>query len=170
MVGREGLARATLLRAFADAGAASVVSHLATGNVSFDLAPPELATTIARVEASLAEVVGRPTPVFVRSLAELESMLRSDPFAAAPLQVEHDRTVAFLDGPVPSGLGLPIRSDAGDVVVFAAGERELFTVSARHEGRSRGAGGLIERLLGQPVTSRAWSTVEHVVARQRRPR
>ena len=118
----------------------------------------------AAIENSIARVVDRPTEVFVRSLTELVALRELEAFAAAPLRGAHERVVSFLPGPPPA-LELPIWSPARDLVVFAAAGRELFSVVARKaDGTSRGPGGLIERVIGTRVTSRAWSTVERILA------
>ncbi len=139
-------------------------SYITTGNVSFTAAPSELARMTAAIENSIARVVDRPTEVFVRSLTELVALRELEAFAAAPLRGAHERVVSFLPGPPPA-LELPIWSPARDLVVFAAAGRELFSVAARKaDGTSRGPGGLIERVIGTRVTSRAWSTVERILA------
>jgi uncharacterized protein (DUF1697 family) len=165
MIGREGLHRAVLLESFKEAGAANAVSHLTTGNVSFDAESSRVGDQITAVKRGVEAVVGRPTEIFVRTLEELIAMRDADPFQSPPLRDDYDCTVAFFADRVPDGVQLPIWSPTRDVVVFAAHERELFTVSARQNGLSRGSGGLIERLTGQRVTSRSWSTIQRVLAR-----
>lgn len=165
MVGREGLHREVLVDAFVGAGATDVVSYITTGNASFRAPAAEVDQIRVAVEVHLEEIVGRRTELFVRSHAELREMSRSDPFHDAPLTGRFDRVVTFLPSSPPEDLALPITSSDGDVVVFSAGPRELFTVSANVDGQSRGPGGMIERALGQRVTSRAWSTIERILTR-----
>ncbi len=165
MQGRDGLHREVLLDAFLDAGATDVVSYITTGNVSFRAPATAIDEIQDAVEARLEEIVGRRTELFVRSRAELDEIRRRDPFHDAPLAGEFERVVTFLPGAPPDDPPLPIRSPGGDVVVFGTGRRELFTVATKVDGQSRGPGGLIERALGQRVTSRAWSTVERILTR-----
>ena len=164
MLGRQGLHRSTLLELVAAAGTTDVRSYLTTGNVSFTARPSELTGTTARIEAALERVVSRRTEVFVRSVPELLALRELDVFRTAPLRGAHERVVSFLPGPVPV-LDLPWWSPARDLVVFAAADRELFSVAVRHaDGTSRGPGGLVERVTGLRATTRAWSTVERVLS------
>jgi uncharacterized protein (DUF1697 family) len=157
MIGREGLHRDVLLDLFREAGAGNPVSYIATGNISFE-APPRRVDVIARrVEAGIEAIAGRPKPLFVRSLAHLAAMVDADPFATAPFGDGVGGEVVFMLGRVPA-LELPIVSPSGDLCVFAASDRELFAVS-----RTDPPGGRIERLTGEPVTVRAWSTVTTIV-------
>ena len=71
MVGRSGLSRDVLLGAFGDAGGTDPVSFLATGNVSFDAKEADLDDVLNRVEMTIAEVILRREPVFVRRLSHL---------------------------------------------------------------------------------------------------
>jgi uncharacterized protein (DUF1697 family) len=163
MHGRRGLHRSVLLDLFADAGATDARSYLTTGNVSFTLHPSAVARLVVEVEAALERVVGRRTEVFVRSVRELVELRNHDHFASVPLTVEHERLVTFLAQSVPP-LTLPIWSPSRDLAVFAAGRRELCSAAVKHsDGTSRGPGGLIERITGTRVTSRAWSTVERIL-------
>jgi uncharacterized protein (DUF1697 family) len=167
MHGRNGLHRATLLDLFGVAGATDATTYLTTGNVSFRASPSALPRLVSDLERRLEAVVGRRTEVFVRSVDELVALRDLDPFAAPPLAVDHECIVSFFAGPVPA-VELPIRSPRGDFVVFAAGPRELFSVAVKYpDGTSRGSGGTVERATGARVTSRAWSTVQRILARLR---
>ena len=169
MIGREGLHRQVLLEMFERGGASDVVSYLSTGNVSFSADSGAVATIVDRVETDLEQLLGRSTPLFVRSLAELRALLDSDPFANAPFDAVRDRIVTFFRDRVPPRLELPIEHPGGDWVVFAGGPAEVMSVTrAREDGRHPGApGGVIEQLAGEPVTTRSLSTLERITARLR---
>jgi uncharacterized protein (DUF1697 family) len=164
MHGRDGLHRPVLVDCFERAGATDVRTYLTTGNVSFVARAAAVRGIVGKVEASIGEVVGRRTEVFVRSVDGLLALRALDPFRAPPLTIDHERIVAFLDHE-PS-VALPIWSPSRDFVVFAAGPRALFSVAMKYpDGTSRGSGGLVERATGTRVTSRAWSTVERILAK-----
>jgi uncharacterized protein (DUF1697 family) len=164
MLGRDGLHRTTLLELCAAAGAADAASYITTGNVSFRARASSVRRIAALLELGIGEVVGRRTEVFVRSVDELLALRALDPFRAPPITVDHDRIVAFLDH--QPAVALPLWSPSRDFVVYAAGPRELFSVAVKYpDGTTRGSGGLVERATGTRVTSRAWSTVERILAK-----
>ena len=78
MIGREGLHRQVLLDMFARAGATDAVSYISTGNVSFSADAIAVATIVDRVEADLEQLLGRPTPLFVRSCDALVELVAGD--------------------------------------------------------------------------------------------
>jgi len=164
MHGRDGLHRTVLVDCFERAGATDVQTHLTTGNVSFVARAASVRRIVRKAEAAIGEVVGRRTEVFVRTVDELLALRAREPFRAPPLTVECERIVAFLDH--EPAVILPIWSPSRDFVVFGTGPRELFSVAMRYpDGTSRGSGGLVERATGTRVTSRAWSTVERILAK-----
>lgn len=68
MVGREDLHREVLLELAREAGGTNVLSHMATGNLTFaaeDITPDVLAN---RLEAGVKRVLGREEMVAIRSL------------------------------------------------------------------------------------------------------
>jgi uncharacterized protein (DUF1697 family) len=161
MVGRQGLTRDVLLRIFLDAGAHEPVSHLATGNVSFDLAehPRQLQ---AAVEQGIERVTGHGEPVFIRTIAELRRQIARDPFADPPIDDVYERCVTFTAQPVKR-LTLPMTNPRGDAVVFAVNGREVYSVTRLLNGRAGTPSKLLERALGRPFSNRNWNTVERIV-------
>jgi uncharacterized protein (DUF1697 family) len=165
MIGREGLHREVLLDLFTEAGAGNAMSYISTGNVSFSIDPDSLPALIEEVERGVTDLVGRPTELFVRSLDELLAMWNRDPFADTPFPDAQDRLVIMFRDGVPGQLALPIESARGDWIVFAAGPREVFGVCRDVDGRRQSPGGVVERLAGERMTSRAWSTIDHIVTK-----
>ncbi len=111
MIGREGLHRPVLLDMFERAGAADPVSYISTGNVSFTVTPERLDDVVVAVEADLARLLGRPTPVFVRLFDDLAALVDSDPFAAAPFDDVDARLVTFFRTAVPASMALPMTAE-----------------------------------------------------------
>lgn len=163
MIGREGLHRQVLLDLFTSAGARDAVSYISTGNVSFSIDPAELPALVDQVEHGITDVVGRATEVFVRSLDQLVAMRERDPFDDAPFPDAQDLLVIMFRDGVPDVLELPIESRRGDWIVFGAGPAEVFAVVRDVDGRRQSPGGVVERLAGERMTSRAWSTIDRIV-------
>jgi uncharacterized protein (DUF1697 family) len=78
-------------------GFANVRTYIASGNVIFETAKGEGAVKAA-LEAALREYAGKHVGVLVRTAAQMEQVLASNPFE----NLEPNRTVAcFLDAPPP---------------------------------------------------------------------
>ena len=167
MIGREGLHRDVLLDIVRASGGDDARSYLATGNVSFTCDPDAIDPLIERLEQGIASVVDRTTPVFVRSLDHLCGLVADDPFADAPMENPDARLVTFVGGRVPAEFDLPIVSERGDFHVFGQADGAIFSVTQKVDGRMRDPGGLIERRVGEQVTTRAWGTITKIVDKLR---
>ena len=99
-VGGTGKLRMSELKVFCEqAGFAKVSTYIASGNVVFESKKAESAVKAA-LERRLEAYAGKPVGVLVRTAAEMNDVLRSNPFPDAP----PDRTVAiFLDDKPPRG-------------------------------------------------------------------
>ncbi len=168
MIGREGLHRPVLLAAVAAAGGEDPVSYISTGNVTFDLAAAKVASFQSDLEHRIATVIGRHEPVFIRTFAELAELYERNPFEPPPLPNTHERVVTFCAMPTADLLDLPFVTERGDLSIFAAAGCEVFSANRLVAGRTRAPGGIIERMLGTQVTTRAWSTIERIVAKNGR--
>lgn len=167
MVGRQGLTRDVLITAFLDAGAEQPTSHLTTGNVAFtSTGSPE---AIGRqVQDALAQVLGRSEPVFLRSVETLRRQMAAHPFSQSPFADVHERCVSFTTSPI-DGLDLPLTTARGDAVAFdvdrITGAADVYSVTRLVGGRPGTIGGVLERTLGRPVTTRNWNTIERITAK-----
>ncbi len=163
MIGRDGLDRLTVLEIFRAAGAFDPVSHLATGNVSFTADPESVDLVVGRVERAIEQVAGSLKPLYVRSIDDMRSIVASRPFDPSPLAGSVDHEVIFFRGDPPP-VTLPVQAPSALLTIFAAGKREWFSAAAPGpDGRVEAPGGLVERLTGERVTVRAWTTVRRIV-------
>jgi uncharacterized protein (DUF1697 family) len=165
MIGREGLDRQVLLDLFEKHGATDAVSYISTGNIGFTAAPNDLERLIDDVEASVASVIGRLEPLIVRTLDRLVEIAAGDPFDRPELEVQ-DRLVSFTRRPVSLDIDLPVIAEKGDHAILEATGAEVYSVTLEGVGRIRSPGGFVEKLVGDPVTTRSWNTVQRVVSKE----
>ncbi len=164
MVGREGLHREVILDIFRRAGAGDPRSHLATGNVSFDLRPAELPSFVEVVDERLTGVVGRKIEVFVRSLDALRQVDADAIYGTAPFeQVEGRLVTYFHDTPDFGDVDVPGLIQKGRTALLAVDGADVYSVIREVDGQMGSPGGLLEKLSGQRVTTRAWRTVQKVI-------
>lgn len=101
-------------------GFAKVRTYIASGNVIFESAKRERAVKLA-LEEALGEYAGKQVSVFVRTAAEMQQVLESNPFPT----LEPNRTVAcFLDEPPPKDSLRAVTGAAGEEV--RVGKREVY--------------------------------------------
>jgi len=166
-LGRPGSpTRAQLESAFLEAGAASAVSFQVNGTLVFAPArgarPRALAASACeRLRASC----GMREPVFVRSVAELQALVASDPFAGQVAEGRDFCCITFLGAPRRTLPALPLVSARGDLELLRSDDTHVLSVS-RWVGKSGGSpNAWLERQLGEPATTRNWRTVARLVER-----
>lgn len=162
LVGRQGLTTGLLLASATEAGATNPKNYITTGNLTFDAQPGEIPSIRRRLGASISAIVGHSEEVFIRSIPNLQSLADLNPFEGSPVAEVLDRYVSFVDE--SSGdPELPINSRRGDICVFAATSREVFSVTTLIDGRASGPGPFVERIVGHRITTRNWNTIERIL-------
>lgn len=120
---------------FAELGLASVRTYIQSGNVFFDTEETDRVALTERIERHLRAALGYEVPVFLRTVAELETVVASDAFTHLPAGDDVRLCVMFLAEPLPSALAIPYRSPKGDVEVVRATESEAYVVWRIINGR-----------------------------------
>lgn len=69
-----------LSRAFVSLGLSNVRTHIQSGNVIFETAPANRAALTRQIEKALRQLLGDEVAVFLRTIREIEDMIRLDPF------------------------------------------------------------------------------------------
>jgi uncharacterized protein (DUF1697 family) len=146
---------------FAEAGAIDPRSHLATGNVSFDWDLGEIDGLIDATQVGIARTLGRFEPVFVRSVAALQSSVASKPFRVTPIGDVGHRCVTFTESDVR--LDLPLVSVREDAYIFDCSGTDWLSVTRLVAGRGGNVNRMIEKALSCGATTRNWNTIERIV-------
>jgi uncharacterized protein (DUF1697 family) len=101
-------------------GFSGVRTYIASGNVVFTSRKSETAVKSA-LEARLKAYGGKPVGVMVRTAAEMQAVLKDNPFPKAPA----NRTIAvFLDDPPPADTLAAIRGKQNEQI--GLGKREIY--------------------------------------------
>lgn len=167
MLGRAGSpSRTQLLDALEAAGAVRAVSFQAHGNAAFDATDATAAKRIlAATRERLRACCGWDDVACVRGMRALARQVASTPFAGISLEDVHERCVTFLPKRTASMPALPIHGARGDFEILAATADAVYSVTRLVGGRPGNVTGHLQRLLGMPLTTRNWNTVERLLER-----
>jgi uncharacterized protein (DUF1697 family) len=135
-------------------GFSDVRTYIQSGNVVFRSDVPE-ARARKILETALAERLGKPVDVMIRSAAELRAVLAGNPFPEAP---PSRVAVVFSSNPVPKSAVDEVIAPGGEQA--AAGKRELYIFYPDGMGRSKLK---LPPALGR-MTARNINTVAKLVA------
>ena len=147
-----------LRSALEKAGYTNVKTVLGSGNIVFDGPKASDAAMEKKVEAAVEKGVGKAFFTIVRSIAELEALIASDPFKGVRLKPDSKRIVTFVRTP-PQSLKLPIEQDEARILRLEG--NNVFTVYAPTP-KGPVFMKLIEQAVGKEQTTRTWDTVQKV--------
>lgn len=140
-------------------GLADVTTFIASGNVCFTASgkPDALARSI---EADLLAWLGYPVATMVRTWAELEALVASNPFKGVARAPDAKLYVTFLWEPPAKKPRLPRVSAKDGLTLFRITGREAFMFAERLPDGKFGVPNLpLEKELGVPATTRNWNTI-----------
>jgi uncharacterized protein (DUF1697 family) len=167
-VGGHQVKMADLRRHFEALGLGNVASYIQTGNVFFDSDRTDVGTLRAEIEAHLQQTLGWATPVCLRTVAALETLLQTDPFAGTELTPDKRFAVTFLAEPKPGAFEVGYRTPDGAYELVGVTPSELFVVWHLQNGRPGNSYGKMEKELGVPTTTRFWHTTAKILAAARK--
>ncbi|MBE7419193.1 MAG: DUF1697 domain-containing protein [Ideonella sp.] len=150
-----------LRRCFEEAGFGNVRTLLSSGNVAFDARGAAGSALERRAEAAMQQHLGCSFYTIVRTTAQLQALLASDPFAGHVLPRGAKRVVSFLRAPARPLLALPLAADGASVLGCIG--REVFTAYVPGD-KGPVFMKLIESAFGTEVTTRTWNTVARCAA------
>ena len=137
-------------------GHANVRTHLRSGNVVLDSALAE-AELVADLEKAIEKEFGFAVPVVVRTGAELEKMIASDPFAELATDPARYLVTFLPRPPAPDRVdALPPVEGGGEYLVRG---RELYLWLPDGVANTPLAAWKWDKLLDVPGTARNWNTV-----------
>jgi uncharacterized protein (DUF1697 family) len=153
---------AALKSAFESMGFKNARTVLASGNVIVQ-APrrgPDLGRTVT---LGLEKALGFPVTILIRTVRELRSIVRSEPFKALPSGPEVQQYVTFLEGKGTERFGGRLPDPPIGVKIVRVDPGEIFSIVEL----SRGGGTpdlmrYLDRNIGPAGTTRNWRTVRRI--------
>jgi uncharacterized protein (DUF1697 family) len=166
MTGRKVVPMSELAELFSSLELKDVRTLLATGNVIFEKRDSGERELISRIEAKLRRSLGYEVKVLLRTIAELDELVRLDPFKKEKIDNRKAKAfVTFLAASPSTSMKLPFTHAKGEFKIVGVGPREVFSVRyALAGGRFGDSVTFIEREFGLPTTSRNYSTVVKLAA------
>ena len=156
---------AELSRIFDSLGFKNVKTYIQSGNVLFESSKSDLATLTKHIEQGLHKAVGFEVPVVLRTITELEAIVKLNPFRKIKSDADAQFYVTFLVEPPKTKPKIPLLSPKKDCEIIHLSPREVFTVAfAMPNGRYGESMAFIEKEFGKSVTTRNWNTVIKIVA------
>src|SRR5258708_21108404 len=140
-----------LARMFTAAGCKNARTYIQSGNVIFDAASANAGGLRKKIETTLQSVLGYEVTVILKPLAEIEAIVKRNPFRKVKAGADVVVFVVFLSGEPKRTPILPLVSKTENVEIFEVKDRAAFIVCHRKKngggehpdtGFEKGMGGL----------------------------
>lgn len=163
-VGAHMVKMARLCELFRELGFTDVWTYIQSGNVFFIAPEQNRQSLVKSIEEHLERELGFGVPVILRTLGDIEHIVRSDPFKHVAVTPDTRLCVAFTTGLVPSDLALPMHSPKNDMSVIAAAPHELFMTWKIINGRPPAFTSFPPKITDGPVTTRFFQVLVKMLA------
>jgi uncharacterized protein (DUF1697 family) len=155
--------RLQLEGALAEAGAIEPHSFQTNGTAVFTAASLAAAREIvARAGSVMALTCGLREPAFTIELEPLAALVAEQPFAGIEAERLNEFNASFMNDAQLARLSAPLVSPRGDVEVIRVTAFVALSVSRRVGAGMGSPTPFFEKLLGAPVTTRGWGTIERL--------
>jgi uncharacterized protein (DUF1697 family) len=163
-LGKRSVKSADLIAAFGAMGFPGARTLIASGNVLFEAEDvPDLRS---RIETGLGQKFGFDIGTVLRSRAQLQAMIASDPFAGRAETEDTKLYVTMLATPDAGLLAMPC-AIPGDFTVVRATDRDIYHEGYRMpDGRFGASATLIGKPFGKKIlwTNRNWNTILRAIS------
>jgi uncharacterized protein (DUF1697 family) len=163
-IGRKTVKMEELKRIFEATGFQNVKTILASGNIVFETTISETYTIITKLERQLEKKLGYKVNVILRTLDDLHSLVKSNPFSQIKITPRTKLLLTFLSEKPVNRLKLPYKSSDNDFIIMRITKNEIYSVVKLLPGkRPYRIISFLEKEFGNRITNRNWSTIIKIV-------
>jgi uncharacterized protein (DUF1697 family) len=148
---------------FAELGFTQVRSYIQTGNIFFESEEVDRQTLRQKIEKHLEKSLGFNVAVCIRTVDELEEIIRLDPFKGRDLTPDTRFAITFLADAVDEILKVPQKTPDGAYELIKMTPTELFVIWHLKNGRPGNSYGFLEKSLNTQGTTRFWHTTAKIL-------
>lgn len=142
-------------------GFENVVTYINSGNLAFDTNKTTEATLVKKIGEILEELAGKPISVMVREQAEIERVMRDNPFAGQ-FESHKEMHVLFLNEELSNEGKRFLSENVPPPERFSVSGREIYCHLPMGVADSYLGRGQFEKKLKITVTARNWRTIERL--------
>ncbi len=153
---------------FTGLGFESVGSVLGSGNIVFSAEESDCAALESRIQHGLSGELGIGGGTLIRTRAELQVLIDSDPFAGMTHSRETYLMVTFLKNADNPGLGAEPPPHLAAQVKILGYDAQVRAILAVMDNSTPGTPNhmvWLDKTFGKEVTTRTWATVQKIVAK-----
>jgi len=160
--GKNKIKMETLREVFVGLGFQSVKTYINSGNVIFETTKLDDLKLAAKIESAIEKEFGLKIRTIIRSIFEIESIIKSNPFAGQ-FESDKDLHVFFLDQEMPVDKRELLLSNNNEKETYSVRNREIYCLLRVGFSDSLMGKDYIGKKLKLPATARNWRTVNKIL-------
>ena len=154
-----------LRRVLESSGFKNVQTFIQSGNVIFESGEIDREALTTKIEKKLLKAFGHDVTVVLQTAAELEAILKLNPFRKIKPGADVMKFVALLRAEPESNTKLPLVSSTEKLEVLAIKNRAAFILCHRKQnGFFSFPNNFLEKYFGVAATTRNWNTIQRIGA------
>ena len=162
--GKNVIKMVTLKKSFESIGFKNVTTFIQSGNVIFDSSSKSTETITIKIEKALLDEYASSIKTMVRTFAEVENIVRLNPFRGMKVDKKIKHYVCFLSGEPHTKPKLPLVSEKEALEAFKIKNSDVFLISREiKNGRFGFPANFLEKELNVWATARQWNTVCKII-------
>jgi uncharacterized protein (DUF1697 family) len=164
MIGHRPVKMEAVHHVFEHLGYQHVKTLGASGNVLFETSEVDQTALLKHIEENLETAFGYAIRVLIRTLAEIQTLVESDPFKSTPVTPHTKLLITFLSARPNNQIEVPYTSPGNDFKIVRVFPHEICSVALLSPTRQRtGLLSFLEKAFGREITTRNWSTITRIV-------
>ncbi len=143
----------------------NVSTYIQSGNVIFDSPETDEAKLQKNIHRQLAKALGYEVDFFLRTIEEMETIIKQNPMKDVTLPGKTMTYVTFLAGVPDKTKAKTLEAISNPLEVVKVKNREVYYMCRKDTTEKlKFANKITDKLLGMPGTMRNWNTVEKLAA------
>jgi uncharacterized protein (DUF1697 family) len=160
-LGKRSIKMAELKNVLEKEGYTDVATVLASGNAIFSGPKASLSAIEKKLEKALEKQFGFEIGVIVRTMDEIEAMLRADPFKKVKMTKDIRRYVMFI-GEKPKSPASPASPEPGYRILKATSGEVYSVLDLSKFAKTPDVMQFVRKHYGKRITTRNWNTIEKI--------
>ena len=141
----------------------NVRTYIQTGNVVFETTVKDSDTLTKKIEKHLHKSLGYEVETMLRTIPEMEAIMKNNPFKKEKLDKTLSQYLTFLHDEPLTELNKTLISSSDDVATFKIKEKEVYTLYKRSSAKHPFSNNFVEKKLKVAATTRNWNVINKVL-------
>jgi len=141
----------------------NVKTYIQTGNVVFETSAKDSDSLTNKIEKHLNKSLGYEVEVMLRTVPEIEEIIKDNPFKKVKLDKSLQLYLTFLYKEPSEEQKELIIAASEDNANFRLAKREVYTLYNRNNAKNPFSNAFVEKKLKIPSTTRNWNVINKVL-------